>query len=357
VKRRLRQHRILKAVFLPALLLFFSAVSVEAQSEDPVSLLLFKMGTADLQTSYRGDKTILNLSSYNPKVYRFVITHAPPNFESRRFREGASVRGAELFVSDGKYLWQYFPHRHLVVRRPIFKSEGKKESAQRMVDLTLKNYTVDPPEEGPLISGRASLVLGFVPRFEPKRPRRKIWIDREKGIPLRTEIYGLNNQLSLVSYFESIVFDPATKPEQFVLKVPPGTMVRPLGEVPANTVPELDSMMGVKILLPRSMPRGFSLLSLHMNLRNGVKVAHLQYTDGLSTLSLFETTGKTEHQTPEGAEGARSFDVGGTPGTLYNLGLLRMVHWQAEDLHLTVVGELAEDDLIHFARSLAPQSP
>lgn len=350
-------NRIWQRIFLLVLLVSFPAVSAPAEITEPLSLLLLKMGTADLQISYRGDKTILNLSPYSPKVYRFAITHVPPNLEYRRFKEGAAVHGAELFVNDGKHLWQYFPQKHLVVRRPIFGPERKRESAQRVLELTLRNYAVDPPEEGPLIGERASVLLDFVPRFDPKRPRRKIWLDREKGLPLRTEVYGLNNQLSLVSYFESIVFDPVIEPEQFILKVPPGTVVKSLGEVAANTVQELDSLMGLKILLPRSIPRGFSLLSLQMNLRNGIKVAHLQYTDGLSTLSLFETAGKAGYLAPQRTGLTRTLDVGGKPGTLYNLGLLRLLRWQAEDLHLTVVGELEEEELIRFARSVGPQSP
>lgn len=341
-------------VFPLAFLLSLSPSCSAAQSAESVSSLLLRMATADLKNSYRGDKTVLILSPSNPRVFQFAIVHAPPNLENRRFKEGASDHEAEL-LSDGHYLWQYFPGRHEVIRRPLPSLEEKKESVRKTLAMILKNYEVAPPQPGPRIAGRASVVLDFVPRFDPRRPRRKIWLDRRRGIPLRTEVFGLKDRLSLVSYFESIRFDPSLAPDEFVLKVPQGTEVRAVDEVATPTIGELDARMGLKVLVPGYVPRGFALMNLHMVLRTGARVAHLQYSDGLSFLSLFESTGKGGHRRPWESGSPRIVDLGGKSGTLYNLGLLRVVRWSVPGLHLTVVGDLGDGELERFARSVGPQ--
>lgn len=339
-----------------AFLVPVSGVRAAAQSADPVASLLLKMGTADLENSYRGEKVVLDLSASSPKVFRFVIVHSPPNLENRKFEEEASGREGEL-LSDGHFLWQYFPKRRLVIRRPLPRLEDTKEAARRTLALVLKNYAVQPPEPGPRIAGRASVLLNFIPRSGPLRPRRKIWLDRERGIPLRTEVFGLKDRLRLVSYFESIHFDPVLGPAEFILKVPRGTVVRAMDEVPVHTLGQLDSLMGVKVQVPHDIPQGFSLINLHMALRRGDKVAHLQYTDGLSFLSLFESTGKRYHRKPRLLESPRLVNLGGKTGTLYDLGLLRIIRWEAGGIRLAVVGELDEGELIRFAHSVGPQVP
>ena len=160
----------------------------------------------------------------------------------------------------------------------------------------------------------------------------------------------------LLSYFSKIRFAPRLSAENFVLRVPRDTAVRPVIEEAHYNIESVRSSVDFPVLTPQYLPRGFTLLRILIRSYPRAKEIQIQYSDGLSMLSLFQDRRrKSTASAPAGSSIARArrpIEVGEAEGSLYNLGLLRLVNWRQNDNALALVGELEEAEMLKVAKSV-----
>ena len=86
------------------------------------------------------------------------------------------------------------------------------------------------------------------------------------------------------------------------------------------------------------------------------KEIQIQYSDGLSMLSLFQDRrGGPTPSAPPGSQIARArrpIMVKGSEGSFYDLGFLRLVEWRMNGNSLALVGELEEGEMLKVAQSV-----
>jgi negative regulator of sigma E activity len=192
--------------------------------------------------------------------------------------------------------------------------------------------------------------------FQPmgtNRPARKIWIDREYGVPLRTEIYDLNGNLALLSMFSEIQFAPALDNETFNPQFPKDIIPKNITESRYADIPEAqDEITDFKLHSPTYLPEGFTLIGISRLKVGKSERIQLLYSDGLSSLSVFEdkpTVSPSGNSLP-----AREVLINDKKGVLYDQGLLKILDWNLEDIHVTLVAEISEDELLKVAGSIVP---
>ncbi len=228
--------------------------------------------------------------------------------------------------------------------------EQRRSLAKRYADLLIKNYRMEVIQPEETMGGRPCMVAKFAPRFGEGRPVRTIWIDREKGLPLRTEVYDKQG-LRVMTFFSSITYSPPSSPEAMALRVPPSTRLETESEEVKLSQASLEHAIDFPVLQPKSLPPGFALVDARLKGGGPRAEVRLLYSDGLSALTLFERRQSFSHHRTGGPP-ATTVSLGDTDGRLYRYGLLLMVEWQRPPVALTLVGEVSEKELLDTARSI-----
>jgi outer membrane lipoprotein-sorting protein len=292
---------------------------------------------------YRGRKVVIEFTSHGPRLTSLSVLCQPGG---RERREMHATRGVQVF--DGEYSWQYFPERDVVYKRPA-RAEGGEILSPEQLQRAITSYAIQVVPSGP-IAGRRSRALEFAPRLTGSRPRRVVWVDAETALILRTEVYGTNNRLAWLSVFEELEYRPTFDAASFSRPGPPDVTVVDADAEPCLEPAEAERLAGLPLALPAYLPKGFSRQCIRARRQRDYGEIQVVFGDGLSLLSLFESTSFRE---PAGDKGlASSVAVGHATGRWHDLGLVTGISWHAPWGHLALLGELSRSEMHKVAGSV-----
>jgi hypothetical protein len=217
----------------------------------------------------------------------------------------------------------------------------------------IRSYAVQFLPSGP-IAGRRSRALEFAPRLAGSRPRRVVWVDAETALILRTEVYGTNNRLAWLSVFEELEYRPSFDAAAFMRPGPPDVTVIESAAEPCLEPAEAERIAGLPLVLPAYLPEGFDRQCIRARRRRDYGEIQVVFGDGLSLLSLFESTSFREPATGPGP--APPVAVGHTTGRWHDLGLVTGISWHAPWGHMALLGELSRSEMHKVAGSVRPSS-
>jgi len=191
------------------------------------------------------------------------------------------------FIREGNELTCYFPDRRMVLverRAP----DGLLPGVPTVDDGDSLVYEIRGGERERLL-GRTTRVVALSPR-DQYRYGYRLWIDEETSMPLKTQLCDQSGQV-----IEQIVFSNIDLPERI-----PDSMFKPQidastyrwlraePQVANNTAPALWEAMG--------LPPGFRMANRSAQAMPGSSepVAHLVFTDGIASVSVFVETRKAD---------------------------------------------------------------
>lgn len=332
-----------RAVLIAGAILACTAVG-QASAGD-VEAVVEKLTQATLSLSYEGERHVYNFHPSTPEVTTYRILHTPAG--ERREYSGATAR--VVVIDDGQHQWMYRPDQKLLIRRPSPSAEFRRQLAQRNETLLRQNYKIEVVQHEATMGGRPCVVAKFAPRVGVDRPVRTIWMDSEKGLPLRTEVYDAGG-LRVMTFFSSISYAPAPAEESLVLKVPPATRLEAEAEEKQLPLASFAKAVDFQVYEPRSLPPGFALVAARLKGHGPATELRLLYSDGLTTLSMFQRQRPSAERS--GGPPAVAVKIGDSDGDLYHFGLLKMVEWERPPASLTMVGDVCEKELLATARSV-----
>lgn len=298
--------------------------------------------------AYRGRKVVIDFSRLTPQITTLTVLCETGGRERREF---PATRG--VIVTDGSTAWQYFPERGIVVKRPVRRGDSAEVLRSEQLHQALASYEIRSAPAG-LVAGRRSRLLEFYPRQSGSRPLRKVWLDVDTGLVLRTEVYNHENRLSWLSVFEVVEYRPPAEPEAFKLRVPAGVQVVEAAEERCVAPEEAERASGLALGLPQYLPAGFAQTCIRTRRHHAYGEVQVLFSDGLSLLSLFESTHFKEPG-GGGGEPANLVGVGPWPGRWYDLGLVTGLAWGAPGMHHALLGELSRGELHKVAVSIRPR--
>jgi outer membrane lipoprotein-sorting protein len=329
-----RVRRLLPPLFAAGLL----AAAARAQAPPGIEALLPRTA----ETAYRGRKVVVDFSHPERKNVTIMTVLCQPGGRERR--EFHSTR--EILVLDGESVWQYLPERGVVLKRPSSGAGGdllRPELLQR----ALASYEVRALPSAP-VAGRRSRELEFTPRQGGSRPRRRIWVDEETGLILRAEVYSLDSRLSRLTMFEDLELRPVLDAGAFRMRVPPGARIVEAGPEPCLDPEVAGRIAGLPVALPAYLPEGFARQCIRARRHGDYGEVQVVYGDGLSLLSLFQST---RFRDP-GGSAAPVVAVGGAAGRWHELGLVTGISWRTPRAHFALLGELSREELHRIAGSV-----
>lgn len=256
----------------------------------------------------------------------------------------------EVFIENGSHLWYSSPTHFLwqshTLPSLLFPQRWK---------LLRSNYEFRRLPGGlDHVARRPTVVIEARPR-EPRKGRLIFWIDRDRPFILRIERYGADRSPVSRSAFETIQFTPSLDPELFALPQYPGTSDPPVWR--PITLRKLQEQLGPLAVLPVHLALGYQLQeALHKPEKNSRRVqAHLVYTDGLDTISLFALR-------PAPLRDWRRWEQLDLPEPsshpsvwLRREGRFSVVNWQAGDVEQSLVTELPPEAVRAIAGKIVPR--
>jgi sigma-E factor negative regulatory protein RseB len=241
------------------------------------------------------------------------------------------------FIREGDELTCYFPDRRTVLverRSPDGPLLGALPSLSDGGDS--KVYEIRGGERERML-GRTTRVVSLNP-VDEYRYGYRLWIDEETSMPLKTQLCDQSGQV-----IEQILFSSIDLPERI-----PDSMFKP--QVDASNYRWLRADRRVAITAPPALwdamrlPPGFRMASRANQTLPGSSepVAHLVFTDGVASVSVFVEPRKADAQAAEGPSRVGSSSAFTTV---------------VDDHQVTVVGEVPPNTVKFIAAQVKSTSP
>ncbi len=312
--------------------------------------ILHQMAVTARHTGFSGKKVVINFSRRAPEITSFLVVRLSHGLERREYPDLGKV-----VINREGWQWEYYPAKALIVKRRNPADDQWDLLAEENLDQIMSSYQVFLAE-GKSILGRRSMAVRFEPIDRGSRPERRVWIDRENGLPLRSEIYGVDGTLYLVSHFEKIDFNPDRRRDVFHIRDRRAKVQETDADVTMLGRRHLPGVPQPVLTRPAELPGGFALQRVRQSGRRPRAEFQQLYSDGLSSLSLFERAAGAPAD-PHDALG-RPVSIGTIPGMLHDYGLLRAVTWHDGGRSFVLVGDLSAEAMLRVAASVGrPPGP
>jgi sigma-E factor negative regulatory protein RseB len=260
---------------------------------------LRRAAAAPLRVAYTGVRHVMWFGASGESSISLVVRHTP--------RQGTSYSATKDPGSPNATF--------------IAKSEADGSGLDdQPVSLLMKAYDVSVVGSQLLDGRRVTVVSADRDGVAAAR----FWIDDETGLLLKREMYD-DGQLARVSSLT----DLKTSHAGFMKHLPPELEAPPATRVSTHYAPTLNDDGWA---CPSALPDDFTLTFLH-RLRGDRDVMHAAYSDGLSTVSVFEERGALDPDTLSAFEHVTS-----DGGSLWvREGLPTVVVWQSDDTVYTLL--------------------
>jgi len=304
--------------------------------------------TADDSYSYQGRQITTYWS--NGRASAVLVSHRAPYFSRIEYLSPDSQRG-RLLVSNSREQWQYDGQRRLLLHRVLAKNLPDEDDLTSY-NLLRANYllAVDPVLRT-WADRKAYLLL--VKRIGNHTLARKLWVDAGSGLVLKREIFHEDGKIAVTVAFSDISFRPNLPRTLFSLaglaKIPKVRRQELAAQaetlIPLNLVP---AQLAGMAAAPTNL-WGYRLVGASDTSVNGTPLLHLQYSDGLNLVSLFEQRRAHARRPTLVPKAMRSLRIGKRLGHVGHRASLTTINWDTPTLNLTLMGELAEPTLAQIA--------
>jgi len=199
----------------------------------------------------------------------------------------ADAKG-RIVYSDGHTTWQYEPGRRLLAKTPLIPENEQNE--RQTEDLIERNYRLVLVSDQETAAGRPVYLLELLPRQADKSTQRR-WIDRQTYKTLRVETHYPDGILARMVAYENVTLPAQVAATEFQPS-PTGTLSFVNTGATSNIIPVHDlaacaSGLGLKA----EGALGFQLAQVASSSLETAPTAHLLYTDGIESVSVFVQNG------------------------------------------------------------------
>jgi outer membrane lipoprotein-sorting protein len=273
---------------------------------------------------------------------RLKVTAGADRQQRQEWLSPSDMAG-DLVIDNGSMRWHYSPQD---ANADVGPSEQMPMSPAARFALIRQNYRLSL-QPGRTIAGEATRLLVLTPRA-PRQVEHRLFV-ADKGLALRTERWRDGRQQDYAA-FTAISWQPSLSSDVFAPSLPTGAKVKPTIHVLASgqNLTAVASRLDFRPQLPSRLPSGFQVASVRVFTTGEGKapIAHVQLTDGMSSLSLFARKASAWRLPPESRPVALP---GGVQGARLDHGPATMVIWQVGGTRYSLVGSIAPEALIDTA--------
>jgi negative regulator of sigma E activity len=297
--------------------------------------------------SYRGTVEVVRMGSRTAEASVYRVEHRAPNLTRRNYVAPSALAG-DWVVAEGAAIFSVDPKRRRMLES---RNDAADDSAALHANYTLlrENYhTVR--EGGDVIAGRRAIDLAVV-RNDTGQTAMLIGVDAATKCVLQKKDFASNGEPVEDLRFEAISYSSAPPEADFALPKH-YAVVREASFAPSQAPDRVVSAAGFTTRAPHALPGGFSPVDGNIIELHGIRTMHLLYSDGLRTVSLFESA--TAATLDSVRFETRSVLVAGHSAQYAEDGPTALLAWSDGRLYYTLVGEVGLIDFRRLAGAISP---
>jgi negative regulator of sigma E activity len=300
---------------------------------------------ASATISYAGTVEVVGIGDERSEASVYRIEHRPPNLTERVYLSPPALQGDSV-LSRGDETYFVDPHRHRILRTVNDSSDDQIARDGNYLLMRSNYQAVKKPSES--LDGRGVRIVALVNRYT-ERTTMLVRIDEQTKLILDKQQFASNGALISEVRFESVGYRTDMPDGDFQVPKSFAVVQGPRFSESSQDVPQIAKAAGYP-LAPKVLPDGFSPVEGRVLQRQGARTLHLLYSDGIRTVSLFETDQASAPDFQQLHPQAAS--VGGHVAEYAEHGPTTLLSWTDGTLHCTLVGELTVDELRRIAESI-----
>lgn len=267
-----------------------------------------KAQSACARVSYRGTKSVCVMIDGRQVCSQMQVMHLKPDMTRTRYSSPKVVSGVTL-LERGCKCWKYSPTRKTWEQL----SSTDRLPARCAPEAVLSNYSLSLAPSQKILGRDAYVVVA-----KPKRAGEsvvRLWIDKQCYLALKTQVEKPSGEIVSTTSFTEIAVNPKDiRPSDFA--------------APVDAKQVAAERPDFSVTKPKYLPKGYRMVGQCCENVGGHPCVHLQYSNGVNTLSLFE----------------RRVDPHERPGTGRKRipGVMTLTH---DQVLYTVIGDLPRSEL------------
>lgn len=249
----------------------------------------------------------------------------------------------DILVDNFKRSWFLSLRRRRMVERES-RLGGLRRATQEVVQRIERGELQAQWDGRDVVAGRDADIVRVSPRGRSDAPSRRFWIDRETGLRLKTEDVGPRGRVLSSSYFLTVDLRPdLTKADFERPDLPPGVRLVRDNKRSFPSIQAAQRVVKFSLRQPEYLPPGFRLATVSVTEFKGHTVVVQRYTNGLNSLSVFQTDADLPPFGLEGRKRRGPMPPGRGP---------RVLTWRDRDRAFALIGSLPETEMRRIADSL-----
>ncbi|HEX3368088.1 MAG TPA: hypothetical protein VHS56_00805 [Candidatus Cybelea sp.] len=324
-----------------------SAGTAQTPAAAPFALLSDVL-LAPSKISYTGIVESVRIGSHGSVASVYRIEHRAPDMTRKLYSAPAELFGDSEITKGNLEFSIDAKHRRIVETKNAATLEDRRSIGDNEA-LIRANYR--PVRVGTESFGGRPVVDALLVNKYTHRTTMFARIDRETKIVLDRQEFGPHGALVSEIRLERVRYGAVPAAD---FSLPKGYAVvggPKLQEVSSNP-DRLIHDAGFAARKPGGLPEGFAPLSGDLVDMHGARTVQLLYSDGLRTVSLFESaTAVAPNMAPFHPQ---SVTLGGRTGQYGEDGSMDLLAWSDGKLYYTLVGELGMTELANIAGTITP---
>jgi hypothetical protein len=306
--------------------------------------LLSQVLTAPAAVSYSGIVEVTRMGDRAAVSSVYHIEHRAPDLTRRTYSSPPQFFGdSEIVKGDLEFSIDSKSHR-IIATRSAAETAGPALRAREA--LIRANYRTAWRHNG-TFGGRPTIDALLVNK-RTDRPALFVRVDRETKIVLDKQEFAPGGGIISETRLDQVRYAPISAN---VFDLPKGyAIVQPQHVIGSSSDPDRVVRNAGFAARKPALPDGFSPLDGDLVELRGIRTVQLLYSDGIRTVSLFETaTAVTPDMAPLHPD---ALSVGGRSAQYAEDGTVALLTWNDGTLYYTLVGELGKAELQHIAAAI-----
>ena len=255
-----------------------------------------KAQVADKYISYSGSKAIRVMVNGKSTVSTVKIVHQRPDLTRKEFLSPSFCNGA-ILLDRGANKWKYDPQSKCWEQVNWMRSND----IPRLSDNHILKLTGSEK-----VAGRDAYVITVTPKTGGSA-LYKVWVDKKSYLMLKSNSQNSTGAITSTSAFTSLAIQPSAFCAS-IFAVPPKAHKS-----------ECPSCVNFTVRRPTYLPNGYQMIGQTRGIVEGRCYAHLQYSNGMSVISLFERKSDRAATPPGTPQKASSVMTWVRDGVMYTL--------------------------------------
>lgn len=322
------------------------ALPFPVQAAENATDLLSQATEAPIHTSYIAQIENIRFGTRGTRAIILRVEHLAPNLTRRAYLAPEALFGNSVVI-DSNHVYE-FDVRHRRVISSLRKHSNGPAEIHNLALLKQNYRAVMGPSS--TIAGVRAQSIALLNRHTGEKAMT-LWFDEKTHLIVGKEAYHKDGAVSYQMRFETLRYTADIPRNVFSIAVPSGytRIARDQREAAAQkAASDTDDFRPHEL---RSLPDGFRLVSVTHPRINTVRMAHLLYSDGVRSVSVFENekdaVASLHGYTPDVVQ------IGHQQGRIISSGPNSLLTWRGNDkITYTLVGDLSEQELMKIADSL-----